>query len=154
MAQQVPNPFQNIQINVPVEYRETLSRYSQAGQEGANPDLIPFPRMIDMWYLSICVAAKLGLTPINLTGHGMHHFIDGSILGGDNARIQNLQLIAIAHTKDADVVKSPTEMMRIAHGLAAAGLPEVIDMLEGNDDPIHNLSEKLVELLGRSGVGG
>ena len=52
------NPFQAIDINVPVESHEAFTQYCQTGGK-ASIDQSPFPRMIDLWFLSVCVAAHL-----------------------------------------------------------------------------------------------
>lgn len=58
-------------------------------------------------------------------------------------------LIAIAVEDEIDVVGNPNHMMVIANGLAAAGVPHIVEMLEsGDQDPIWNLSEALANLLG------
>lgn len=57
-------------------------------------------------------------------------------------------MIAIAETNDVSIVSEPTKIMNLANGLAAAGLPRVVDMLnEGSADAIWNLSDSTSSLL-------
>ena len=59
MADKYFNPFQAIDINVPVEFHEAFTRYCQTSG-GAIIDQSPFPRMVDLWFLAVCVAAQHG----------------------------------------------------------------------------------------------
>ena len=141
------NPFQAIDINVPVEFHEAFLRYCQTSGGGVI-DQSPFPRMVDLWFLSVCVAARLDLEPRDIRKFDTKKIIDGSIFGSDPWRVHTLMLIAIAKTGNVEVVSEPREMMALASGLAVAGLPRVIDMLkEGDSEPIWNLSDAIDEML-------
>lgn len=137
------NPFQAIDINVPVEFHEAFTRYCQRSAD-AVIDQSPFPRMVDLWFLSVCVAARLGLLPDDISKYETRKIIDGSIFGSDPWRVHTLMLIAIAEAGDVQIVSEPRKMMSIANGLAVAGLPKVIEMLkDGNAEPIWNLSDAI-----------
>ena len=141
------NPFQSIDINVPVEFQEEFNRYCQ---RSANPiiDQSPFPRMVDLWFLSICVAVRRGLEPIDISKYKTWKFNDGSVFSSDPWRVHTLMLIAIGKTGDVQIVSEPRKMMTIASGLAVAGLPKVIEMLkDGDAEPIWNLSDAVGVLL-------
>ena len=57
-------------------------------------------------------------------------------------------LIAIAMTDDVSVLENPNRMMAIANGMAAAGVPSVVDVLEGaGEPPIWKLTEALRQML-------
>lgn len=141
------NPFQAIDINVPVEFHNTFTRYCQRSAN-AVIDQSPFPRMVDLWFLSVCVAARLGLEPADTSKHETKKIIDGSIFGSDPWRVHTLMLIAIGKSGDVEIVSNPREMMMVASGLAIAGLPKVIEMLkDGDAEPIWNLSDAVDTLL-------
>ena len=147
MADRYFNPFQAIDINVPVEFHESFTRYCQ---RSADPviDQSPFPRMVDLWFLAVCVAARLDLEPPDMTKHDTRKIIDGSIFGSDPWRVHTLMLIAIGKTGDVEIVSDPRKMMALANGLAVAGLPNVIEMLkDGNAEPIWNLSDAVDSIL-------
>ena len=147
MADRYFNPFQAIDINVPVEFHEAFTRYCQ---RSANVviDASPFPRMVDLWFLSVCVAARLGLEPADITKFDTRKIIDGSIFSSDPWRVHTLMLIAISKSGDVQVVSEPRTMMALANGLAVAGLPKVIEMLKGGDaEPIWNLSDAIDGML-------
>ncbi len=147
MTERYFNPFQAIDIHVPVEFHDLFSKYAQTGGKSLIDDS-PFPRMVDLWFLAICVAARLGLEPVELGKYETRKIIDGSIFSSDPWRIHALMLIAIAKSGNVEIVAEPGRMMRIANGLAVAGLPKVIEMLkEGEGEPIWNISDALDNLL-------
>lgn len=147
MADRYFNPFQAIDINVPVEFHEAFTRYSQRSAD-AIIDQSPFPRMVDLWFLAVCVAARLGLEPSDISKNETKKIIDGSIFGSDPWRVHTLMLIAIGIAGDVQIVSEPRKMMGIASGLAVAGLPKVIEMLkDGDAEPIWNLSDAIDTLL-------
>ena len=104
--------------------------------------------MVDLWFLSVCVAARLGLEPADITKYDTTKIIDGSIFSSDPWRIHILMLIAIAKTDNVEIVTEPRKVMTLANGLAVAGLPAVIRMLkEGSAEPIWNLSDAIDSIL-------
>jgi hypothetical protein len=147
MADRYFNPFQGIDINVPVELHEGFSRYCQTSGN-TTIDQSPFPRMVDLWFLAVSVAARLDLEPIDVAKYETRKIIEGSIFGSDPWRVHTLMLIAIGKTGDVQIVSEPRKMMALANGLAVAGLPKVIEMLkEGEAEPIWNLSDSVDGLL-------
>ena len=104
--------------------------------------------MVDFWFLSVCVANRLGLEPADITKYDTRKIIDGSIFGSDPWRVHTLMLIAIGRTGDVQIVSEPRKMMALANGLAVAGLPKVVEMLkDGDAEPIWNLSDAVDVLL-------
>ena len=153
MADRYFNPFQAIDVNIPVEFHEAFTRYCQTGGN-AVLDQSPFPRMVDLWFLAVCVAARLNLEPIDIGAFKTRKIIDGSIFGSDPWRVHTLMLIAIGKTGDVQIVSEPRRMMSLASGLAVAGLPKVIDMLKNGDaEPIWNLSDEIDDLLRKRTAG-
>ena len=147
MADRYFNPFQAIDINVPLEFHEAFTRYCQRSAD-AVIDESPFPRMVDLWFLSVGVAARLGLEPADITKFDTRKIIDGSIFSSDPWRVHTLMLIAISKSGDVQVVSEPRTMMALANGLAVAGLPKVIEMLkDGDAEPIWNLSDAIDRML-------
>lgn len=152
MSDRYYNPFQGIDISVPVEFRDSFSLYCQGVEKKSIIDQTPFPRMVDMWFLAICVAVNKGLSPVDMSKYESkqtYKIIDGSIFTSDPWRIQALMLIMIGLIENVEIVSEPRKIMAMANGLAVAGLPHVIEMLkDGDDDPIWNLSEN-VDLLSK-----
>ncbi len=147
MAEQYHNPFANIDLIAPIEHRDFYDWYCQTGGN-ASVDQSPFPRMVDFWFAGLSLAAHRQLKPINLSGQETFKFIEGSIFDRDSWRVQAVMLIAIAVESDVEIVGEPRRMIAIANGLAAAGIPHIVEMLrDGNQDPIWNLSDALDELL-------
>ena len=147
MAEVHFNPFQAIDVLVPKEFHDDFHRYCRRGT--GSVDQSPFPRMIDLWFLSLCVAARLDLRPVDTSGTETWKMIEGTIFNSDPWRIHTLMLIAIDKTDDVHIVSEPRKVMALANGLAVAGLPRVLEMLnEGGAEPIWNLSDAVDGLLG------
>lgn len=150
MSENATASFAGVEVNAPVEFREFFQRYSQStgATTVADLDRKPFPRMVDFWFLAICVAVKLKLKPVDLEGRETYKAIEGSAVISPEWRTQALRLIAISETGETDVVQDPRRMMRIANGLAFAGMPHLIEILEQSpDDEMFGLSDELVAML-------
>jgi len=150
MPQRYHNPFAGVDLIAPVEQRDSYDRYCQTGGR-ASIDQSPFPRMVDFWFAGMSLAARKQLSAVDLAKQETFKFIEGSIFDRDSWRVQAVMLVAIAVEDSVEIVAEPRRMMAIANGLAAAGVPHVVDMLRnGDQDPIWNLSESLDELLRKS----
>ena len=147
MNQQVRNPFSSAWLRYPAEQRPAYERYCQT--DNPSPlDSSPFPRRVDMWFAALSIAARNGLSPVDLSTHKTVSFVEGEIFDRDPWRIRALILVALSVDGAIDVVDDPPRMMSIANGLAAAGTPLIVRMLsEGEDRQIWNLSEAMQELL-------
>lgn len=147
MTQRYHNPFAGIDLIAPVEQRDVYDRYTQSGGR-AVIDQSPFPRMVDLWFAGLCVAARKHLEPVDLSGQDTFKFIEGSIFDRDSWRVQVLMLIAIGVDDNVEIAAEPRRMMAIANGLAAGGVPYIVDMLrDGDQEEIWNLSENLEDIL-------
>lgn len=147
MAQQYYNPFASIDLIAPVEQRDAYDRYCQTGGR-AIIDHSPFLRMVDFWFTGLSLAAHKQLTPVNLSRQDTFKFIEGSIFDRDSWRVQAVMLVAIAVDGNVEIVEEPRRMMAIANGLAAAGVPGLVEMLaDGDQDAIWNLSDAIDGIL-------
>jgi hypothetical protein len=142
------NPFQSAELVYPGKYRDWVDRYcqTQAGGGSRPPaDTNPFPRVVDLWFLAVCVGYSKG---IKKAVEEPHKFITGEILARDSWRIDVLEFIALENSKSGDALDKPNETIAMANEYAAGGLPEVFDILEeGNAHPIWNLTEGVSQLL-------
>ena len=145
--QQFPNPFAGIDLIAPIEQRDFYDQYCQTGGHGSI-DQSPFPRMIDFWFAGLSIAAREQLKPKDLVKQKTFKFHEGSVFDSDSWRVQTVMLVAIAVDGSVEIVGEPYRMMNIANGLAAAGVPQIVELLrEGEQDPIWNLSDALDEIL-------
>ena len=143
MTQRYHNPFAGIDLIAPVDQRDVYDRYCQTGGR-AVIDQTPFPRMVDFWFAGLSIAARKELAPLDLSKQDTFKFMEGSILDRDSWRVQAMMLVAIAVEDNVEVVGEPRRMMAIGNGLAAAGIPHLVEMLrDGDQDAIWNLSEAL-----------
>ena len=147
MAQQYNNPFRNMQIISPITQRSDYDHHCQAGQSRARADVSPFPRKVDLWFAGLSLAARKNLKPIDLTKEKTVNIISGDIFDTDGWQAQAIMLIVIAVEGEVEVVLDSRRMMDIANGLAAAGVRQIVKMLnEGHQRPIWNLSDAFEEL--------
>lgn len=146
------NAFSGVDVHLPIQFRKEFHEYclTRTGGSRPNPELSPFPRMVDMWFLAVGLAVKEKLKPkIESKGGETYKAIEGNVFGSDDWRSDALMLIAIAHEGDISIAKKPNDMMRIANGYALAGLPRLIDVLENRkgDTTLDHLCDYLLELL-------
>ena len=140
------NHFAGIDIMVPEQYREHYQTYCQTGALGVSQiEENPFPRMIDMWFLSIGIAVHKGLKPEFDVRGPTYKAMEGVVLGSDSWRSDALVLLAIAYEEDIGIAEKPAEMMRIANAYANAGLPDLISLLQNRDGdaPLDFLCEEI-----------
>ncbi len=145
------NEFAATDINLPHKYQEYFHAYCLTRTEGSrnNPEDSPFPRMVDMWFLAVCIAVKEGLEPMFDVKERTYKAIEGNVFSSDGWRSNVLMLLAISHTEDVEVTRRPHEMMRIANAYALAGLPRLITILEerGGDRALDHLSDVVAETI-------
>ena len=150
MAQQYQNPFAKLGLIAPTTQRADYDQYCQTQTVGRiSVDRSPFRRMVDLWFVGLSLAVHKQLKPLNLEKEQTFQFITGEIFDGEDSwRIQIVMLVGIAVEENLEIVQNPRRVMDIANGLAAAGVPYIVDMLrEGSQIPIWNLSEALSQLL-------
>ncbi len=146
--QQYHNPFTETTLSYPIEQRNFYRQYCRPSSTSRVDDS-PFPRMVDLWFAGLSIAARKRLEPIGLTGQRWSGLEKGyNFDREDNWCVQIVMLVAIAVEGDVEVVSDPNRMMAIANRLAAAGVPYIVQMLEeGGEAPIWNLSDALEQLL-------
>ena len=144
------NAFATTDIFLPEKFKEYFHAYCLTRTEGSrnNPEDSPFPRMVDMWFLALCIAVKDDLKPEFIAPGKNYKAIEGVVFGSDSWRSNALMLLAIAHTGDVEITDKPHEMMKVANGYALAGLPRLIGILnerEG-DTALDHLSDLVEEM--------
>ncbi len=150
MTQKYHNPFTRSNLVHPVDQLECYETYcapslSETNDRQQTNDRQPFAMKVDLWFAGLSLAVGRGLKPVDLSGRKTVHFTEGTTLDRDSWRVQAIMLAAIAVEKSAEVVGDPSRMIAIANGLAAAGVPHIVEMLtNGADDAIWNLSEGLM----------
>ena len=146
MVQRYYNPFASTALLYPEDQSDYYKNYIR--QRSTSVDHSPFPRMVDLWWVGLALAARQEMPPESLANRSLTHFENGQILDRDSWRVQFLMLLALRITGEIEIVTRPTEIVSIANGLAATGVPLVINLLqESNLDPIWNLTEALKKML-------
>ena len=145
------NAFVKTDIYLPEKFQKFFHSYCLTRREGSQnrPEDSPFPRMVDMWFLSLCIAAKEGLTPITEVRGKKYKAIEGAVFSSDVWRSNVLVLLAINQSGDHGIVDRPHDMMRIVNGYALAGLPRLIGILNARegDTALDYLSDYVSDLI-------
>jgi len=95
----------------------------------------------------MCIGVREGKRT-KLAADAWHTFVTGVILSSDPWRIFHLELLAIAETKDAEILKNPTEIITMANEYAATGFPRLIEVMLGKSEPIWSASQFLKDQIG------
>lgn len=147
MAQRYHNPFAGMDLVAPIEHRGFYDMYCQTAGPTSN-DQSPFPRMVDFWFAGMSIAVRNHLSGVKTSGQETFKFHEGSVFDRDSWRVQAIMLVSVAIADDVEIVGNPRRMIDIANGLAAAGIPKVVEILrDGDQDPIWNLSDALDDIL-------
>lgn len=145
------NPFTQLELRLPDAYREEVTKYTRTFSEstaGSKVEDSPFERYVDLWITSICVAVAENRDVDVPTEASTWRFEYGARLQGQTAWIDLLQLLAIAHFEDAEVIADARKVIDLANAFAAAGLPVVLQMLaDDHDRPLWNLAMRMMELV-------
>jgi hypothetical protein len=138
------NIFGGHNIYIPNNLRELFARYCLTRAEGSknDPEDSPFPRMVDLWFLGLNVAAHLDLNPRDLEKKDSYNAIEGNVFGNDSYRSDLIVLFCIAKTGSIDCIEKPSEMLRLANSYALAGVYYITQELEkvrARDEPLDYL---------------
>lgn len=148
MNQRYHNPFSANRLEYPTEQREHYLRFADRRNSRLPVDESPFPRMIDFWWAGLSLSIRKGLEPVDLSNVKTTRFIEGSIFDSDPWRIQFLRLIALHVRDQPDILINPSEIISMANGLAAAGVPGIVEMLtDGDEPPVWNISNAVERLI-------
>ena len=144
------NAFAGTDIHLPEKFQEYFHAYCLTRTEGSrnDPEDSPFPRMVDMWFLALCIAVAENLKPELEPKGKTYKAIEGVVFGSDSWRSNALMLLAVAHGGDVGIMDKPNEMVRIANGYAMAGLPRLIAVLDERegDTALDYLSDVVSEM--------
>jgi hypothetical protein len=150
MSERVANPFVTMEINAPSQYQEFFRRYSQTtgATNVSEIDRKPFPRMVDFWFLALCVAVNKGLKPTALESKDTYKAVEGPQIASPEWRAHVLKLIALQQTGDPNIVNDPRKILEIANGLAFAGMPHLIEILqESPGEEVFAISDAFVKMI-------
>ena len=146
------NVFGGHNIYIPSDLREFFARYSQTRAEGSKNKVedSPFPRMVDLWFLGLGIAAHRKLSPISQERKESYNAIEGNVFGNDNFRSDAIGLFCVSKTGGIHCIDKPAEMLRLANSYALAGVYNIVQELEavrGKDEPLDYLCNLCVEEL-------
>jgi hypothetical protein len=141
MPAAIANPYINLELKIPSQYTEDFKKYTSRfkSEDGSTKDIdrSPFDRYVDFWWIAIGVGVREGRMS---NTDDSEKFVTGVVLSQDPWRITHLELLAIAQTGSTDVIGRPGEVIDIANGYAATGVPILVDILLKKPEPIWDVS--------------
>ena len=121
---------------LPKSLRDDVDRYVQTHRPGADPEQAPFPRRLDLWAYGVFAALALGLEPEDpaKTRRTTYKCKDTASVNMSPELCELLAVVAAAGLGPEDErVTEPSDIIRYANRLAAAGCPVVIAELNKVD---------------------
>lgn len=140
------NIFAQYQIEMPKVYQDKIKAFVSTGSNSQSRENTPFDRQIDFWYMALCLAFRDDLTPTK--EKDTYNAITAEILSRNSYRVNQMQMIALATSKDANILLEPKKMLDVCVGLANAGIPVLLNILSDTEaTPLWNMYYELEELL-------
>lgn len=147
MPAAVANPYANLELKIPARYADDVEKYTSRfrPEDGAPKDIdrSPFDLYVDFWWAALGVGVAEGRVS---TPDDLRKFVTGVVLNQTPWRITHLELLAIAHSGTTDVLAKPGEVIEIANGFAATGVPILVEILLKKSEPIWDVSNHLKKL--------
>jgi hypothetical protein len=130
------NPYSNLDLRIPEHEWDSVRRFTSTfrSEDGSapDPDRSPFTRYVDLWWAALCLGVREGRTT---TPEKWHPFVTGVVFNQDPWRIRFLELVALG-AKGPQVLEQPGDVITVANGLAATGIPLLVDVMTGQTEPI------------------
>ena len=133
--------LQNQYLRFPLKHLENVRRFTMTGQSDQSPnsknrDDIPFARIVDVWWIALCIGIQEG-NRTKVDSKEWHQFIRaGEVLPSNPWRVFQLQIMAIGETGNTDILSKPGEIVAMANEYAATGLPLLLSPAVGSEVPI------------------
>jgi len=139
------NPFQATALRLPKALQPEITELIQR-KTGLDVEDSPFPRAVDFWFLSACVAIANGTAQQTGEGAKGWKFNEGTVLRDSRTRIELMELAGIGILGDAEVVKTPEVIGNLFNDCAALGAPVLLKTVaSGKDTPLRNLIKDLAK---------
>lgn len=126
------NPFASYNVEIPNKYRESALKYCKTGGQQNTPEFSPFERQVDFWFMAFLIAVNKRLEPVEEAD--TYNAINAAILSSDQGRVGLMQLSVLGLTKDFDKLAEHRWVFDYCIGLANAGMPYLIQVLNDPDD--------------------
>ncbi|MFV7770149.1 hypothetical protein [Shewanella marisflavi] len=140
------NIFAQYQIEMPKVYQEKIKTFVSTGSNSQSRENAPFDRQIDFWFMALCLAFEKGLTPTK--EKDTYNAITAEILSRNSYRISQIQMIALATTKDPNILLEPKKMLDVCIALANSGIPTLLSILSDTEaTPLWNIYYELEDMV-------
>ncbi|WP_090207325.1 hypothetical protein [Ectothiorhodospira magna] len=136
------NPFSSYNIEMPKKFDGQVRRFCLSGGGGKSREISPFERQVDFWFCAFVLAVQGRLSPSE--EKDTYNVVSAAILSTDPYRVTYIQAVYLAMTRDLDGLASPRKVMDFALGMANAGIPYLIQILDDVDQkPLWNLLDEI-----------
>lgn len=126
------NPFASYNVEIPNKFRESVLKYSKTSGQKNTPEFSPFERQVDFWFMAFIIAVHKKLDPIKEMD--TYNATNGAIFSTDPERIGLMQLSVLGLTKEFARLSDHRWIFDYCLGLANAGMPYLIQILDDPDD--------------------
>ena len=139
-------PYVSQDLYLPRAFDEEFSDLLVSGAKGSEK---PFPRKVDLWWVTICIGAALGQH--RAVPKDRVKFHTGQIFANEQWRVTHMELLALAR-EGKESLKRPTRVVEIAEEHGMAGIDWITDRLRASTRPAIKLLMEL-ETLGEEAIG-
>jgi hypothetical protein len=123
------NPYASFEIRLPTKYQESIKKYCRTGSK-ESPELAPFERQVDFWFMSLLVAVNKQLQPVKELE--TYNATAAHIL--EPKRVSFMQLVVLGLTEKFEILSDHRAVFNHCTELANAGMPYLIQVLSDPDD--------------------
>lgn len=132
----IANPYANLELRIPDHEWDAVRRFTTTFREEdgslSDVDKSPFGRYVDLWWAALCLGIHEGR---KTSPSKWHTYMTGVVFNQEPWRIRFLELVALAESGPS-LLEQPGEVIAMANGYAATGIPILIDAMTGQTEPI------------------
>ena len=147
------NPFAQYNIEMPRSYKDKIAMFCSTGSVKRSRIRAPFHRQVDFWYAAFLLAVRNRLSPEQ--DRDTYNVTPASILSTNPWRIPHIQTAYLVLTQNVSGLAENKRVFDFASGMANAGIPLLIQLLEeDDDDPMWAFLDHAEAVLGEMKRGG
>lgn len=127
-------------LYLPRGFDDEFSDLLVSGKRGSDK---PFPRKVDLWWMTICLGAALGQhLPVP---KDRVKFNTGQVFANEQWRVTHMELLALGREGE-EALRRPTRVVEIADEYSMAGIAWMTDRLRASTRPSLKLLMELGSL--------
>src|SRR5688500_14920196 len=110
----IVNRYSSVDLFMPQDTHTIIKEFHGPGDR-------PFPRLIDAWWLGLCIGVHEGEREPFASGDARVKFMAGDILSSDPWRVTHLELLALS-LDGPELLQNPSKVIQLAMEYANYGL--------------------------------